>query len=318
MIPASFAQMPGEMFDKETTATETTKEIIRARLLHPQYEKSDLVEESSPAQTDPQIEALQREDGAEHFLNDSKIVQLSIAYFHKFERAFQKNFWRVARNLLCLKSFKISGISKLSEAELSNYTGLKRGNWLWNYSFKDITKSLKQHPWVQSSDINLKFFPLHLYLKVVEKQPWITAEISEGVWVVDTSGELITPLSSVKDMNLLDRLSSLPALRGLRGNAFQSDNAKFSVATQSLKNIEASGFSELGFNVAVADLKPDGSLILTPVNQKLFPNIRLMAGDFDKVLESVRTFKLISRDLKTRDEKTNLIDLRFSGRAIVR
>jgi hypothetical protein len=243
-------------------------------------------------------------------------------FYSAFASRFQSRFWRLATEVFAYSEVEMRGNKRARPDELIKSAGLSRGRWFWENSVGDIVSRLESHPWVRSVQPQLRFYPLRLVLNVEEKEPWITAEFNNGVWVVDRSGELICPLSGIEDIDLLDQVSDLVLLRGLKHDEtaglrsyFGSENAKYLHAVRSLRFIFDS--ANLPYSIAVASLKADGSLVLSPVSAEK-PEFRLKATSLEDTRESLENLSLILADLSKRGEKTKLIDLRFSGRAIVK
>ena len=199
---------------------------------------------------------------------------------------------------------------------------LDRGYWLWDIDLEHIRQKVSQLSWVQSAKIGVSVFPSKLTISINEHQPFVLAEISNRLWVVSTSGALISPIAEIKNVSTIKGLRSLPRLKGLSDlnldeTYLSSENARFHHTIKSLKFLLKD--KTFPYRVGIVKMLKDGSLKLSSANKdRKLPDIIVNVRsdkDADSVIVNINK---VLNDLASRMEIAQVLDMRFVGKAIVK
>ncbi len=240
----------------------------------------------------------------------------------KFE--FKQNLLELLSNTFFLESFRFNGNNIIGNSDIIKAAGLEQGFWLWDLDLVQIKEKISQLSWVKSVNVGVSIFPSKLNLSVSEHEPFLLAEVSKRLWVVSSSGALISPIAEIKNMSTIKKLRALPRLKGVSDDNnktdqtyLSSENARYHHAVKSLKFL----LNEKNFPYRIGIVKTlkDGSLRLSSANKnRNYPDIIVNIRSEENALEIIKSIEKILRDLENRSEVAELIDMRFSGKGIVR
>jgi hypothetical protein len=215
----------------------------------------------------------------------------------------------------------IRGLNRIPVERILSSLGIRIGERISQSTFDTLLLHLSSHPWIDEFSVSTSIFPQYVHVNVKEAQPWLVADYETTQWLVSTRGVLLDPLPSISDPSLILESGNLPRLYGLKDTGSEvsflsSANERLRYSLKSLEYVElAGGFP---FTYETIFLLPMGNLLVEPLESDMGERVYFTVLSLQDAHAVISKYETVIKDIKSRGEKANEIDLRFKGQVIVR
>jgi hypothetical protein len=232
------------------------------------------------------------------------------------------NLIRLKQQLFHVDKISIHGNKLLDRSALLSWAGLTNdsaeGGWIWNIDPYTIQSRLQNNPYLESSKVELGFWPLSLNVTLNEINPWLVAYSGGRTWLVSKNGDIVQALETMKGEELIVQTSGLPRLEGLDGDESAEiagkASARFNYALKILNLFNLAG--GMPFEVARYVVLKDGGIRVEPAHPD-YPEVFLDAEELVQAKQKLQQLSYVISDMGKSGEKPKLIDLRFKDQAVV-
>jgi hypothetical protein len=170
----------------------------------------------------------------------------------------------------------------------------------------------RRTPWCEGLDYDIKFIPKQLVLGVSVAIPEFVIESGGERWLVSTGGELIQTVSSIQDTTIAMTAADLPLIQ--LGMADLPHGLVSSVSSCA-RAINSAAPSDMRFEQFVAISVNDVRAISSGSE---VPPLLIDCSHKDQLGIRIKRAQSVARDLKSRGEVSQYLDLRTENQVIVK
>ncbi|MBI1819872.1 MAG: FtsQ-type POTRA domain-containing protein, partial [Nitrospirae bacterium] len=215
-------------------------------------------------------------------------------------------FWLEESPLFTVRNIKIEGLSYLKEEHLARELEEIKNRSMFNVSLNEVRERLESDPWIKSATLK-KHFPDGITVRIVEKQPAFYLMRGQSFCLADEEGRFIAEAAA--PFKNIPELKGVHVEKWLRGDEKEASLVRKGVAFYRMA-------MQPNFLVAKEDLS---SIELRSEND-LVATIGGIPFLFRYPYSSQQWFRFLSvkNDILSRNIDIEDIDLRFSGKVIVK
>ncbi|HMO18630.1 MAG TPA: hypothetical protein PKA63_11770 [Oligoflexia bacterium] len=216
---------------------------------------------------------------------------------------------------------RIGGLKRISSSQILAPLAIKEGMELSADQIRSLLSHLSSYAWIDHFKVEHKMLPQRISINVKESEPWLVVEYQGRSWLVSTKGELLEPLTSLDNPDLIREAGLLPRLYGIdppenEQTYLSSVNERLRYASRMLDFVDLSG--GLPFSWNSIHLLPLGAIMVEPDSGKPAERVYFRVHSLDEASSMLLQLENVLRDIDERGEKASEIDLRFSGQVVVR
>jgi cell division protein FtsQ len=202
------------------------------------------------------------------------------------------------RSSFAVHRIVFTGNEHLTDEELRNLAGLKRGENLLTLSGGRIFARMMESPWLRSVSVR-KELPDVLHILIREAEPFALLDMKGHLFIVDDSGRMLEEL----------RDSQIPFLPIISGDPFGKKEA-FSEAIHLVRAVKGTGLLSRKDHIEIIAQKPEEMVM--NIDGIV---IKVGEGEYEEKLGRLTE---LEEEIKKRQIPVDYIDLRFSNRVIVK
>jgi cell division protein FtsQ len=206
-----------------------------------------------------------------------------------------------------IREVQVTGIRHVTQQEVLDRLGLKKGLALYQVSGPFLVERLRAHPWIK--DATVERLPPHtLAITVLERIPAAVLRTGSGHLLCDSEGVVLSQLGVQDD-------PSLPLLIGFDAKALGRGEGQVRHAVQSGVNLAKMITTSFAGRVEIDATNPWGLIASTKGVRFQFGSGAL-SDQWERFRKVRSSLKLAALDGKKRDMSE--VDLRYDNRVIVR
>ena len=190
------------------------------------------------------------------------------------------------------------------------------GFYIWDLASKKVNRRLLNDPWIISVKTKWGIFPLAAEFMIEEQQPYAVAEFYNESWLVSKDGEMIEPLSSTINPQVIVEASKLPRLIGIdeltgKSTTYAGAGNRLEYALAFFKTLQQQT-GHLPFTIESITLLDDGSFLITPNELKKYPKIIFPFEKQFNFLTAAKKIEAIVQDSRSKGQRLSQLDFRHN------
>ena len=233
----------------------------------------------------------------------------------------------VLKNLFTVNRQKIviSGTNRMADSQVmevldgSRASSAKRDAdyfYFWELASESVKDMLLRDPWILSVKTRWRIFPLVAEFVIEEQRPYAVAEFYNESWLVSKDGEMIEPLSSTINSQVVVEASTLPRLIGIdelkdKSTTYAGAGNRLEYSLSFFKMLQQQR-AHIPFSIESITLLDDGAFLVTPVELKKYPKVIFPFDKQFNFLTASKKIDAIVNDSQSKKQRLNKLDFRHN------